>query len=229
MAGRPAEQTDFANARLAVTLLRRPTARIADIGCGDGSLLALLAPGILDGLGVAPTQEEVDRLRAVHVGCPNLSWEVGTTERIPGPDHCFDLVVCNGVFICLGSPAQAGESLKEIHRVVKPGGTAWVGEVPSRPSPAIPRESISGFLFRRLRSNGVRAFLRSLRRVAAATVGLSDLYLSQPEHLVLPESELRSLAEDAGFSRVDASPTVHLGPNGVPLPSELRVDYRLLA
>jgi ubiquinone/menaquinone biosynthesis C-methylase UbiE len=105
----------------------RPDSRILEVGFGPGGLIRLLRRRIPDGTvrGVDPSADMVAVARRVNRGGVEL--RVGTAERTGYPDESFDVVVSvNNV--ALWPSLEAG--LRELHRVVRPGGTvliAWHG------------------------------------------------------------------------------------------------------
>lgn len=98
--------------------------RILDVGCGTGSLLALLADDqqaeLLVGLDYA--QEMVRRATEKFAGCQRagkLHAIRGDSERLPFAGGTFDVVTCCNSFHHY--PHQA-EAIREFRRVLRPGG-----------------------------------------------------------------------------------------------------------
>ncbi|MBR5095044.1 MAG: class I SAM-dependent methyltransferase [Oscillospiraceae bacterium] len=102
----------------------RPGQKILELGCGDGSmwqphiselperttlLLTDLSPGML-----ASAEE---KLR----GTENISFQVVDIQEIPCEDDSFDLVIAN---MMLYHVPQIEKALREVSRVLKPGGKA---------------------------------------------------------------------------------------------------------
>ena len=91
-----------------------------DLGCGDGTLCALLARRALPAtvVGVDPDPEET-ALALIHGPYERVHTAPG--HRVPEPDAAFDLVLSNSVLehIPLG---DLGAVLKETARLLKPGG-----------------------------------------------------------------------------------------------------------
>ena len=91
--------------------------RMLDVGCGDGYWTARLARrcralacGIeVDALAVAAASRE-------H---PQHAWRVARAEDLPFPGAAFDLVVS---LSCLQFIADAARALREMRRVLRPGG-----------------------------------------------------------------------------------------------------------
>lgn len=95
--------------------------RVLDAGCGTGGMMAWaeaeLGAGALFGVDLSP-----DAVRTCAARNPQWSVQLGSVMDMPLPDAAFDLVICNDVIQHL--PTDGGDlvALKEIRRVLKPGG-----------------------------------------------------------------------------------------------------------
>jgi len=109
------------NHRLIVQAVDPPAeARILDVGCGTGQLAARLAQRVQSGsvLGVDPAEEMIRVARRQHRRkC--LRFAVGSSDAIPADADAFDVVVSTISFHHWARPV---ESLREIARVLRPGG-----------------------------------------------------------------------------------------------------------
>jgi SAM-dependent methyltransferase len=99
-----------------------------DLGAGEGGVaLALIAAtgnpvlmidpdreALQQGLAQAREGKMADRLLAV----------VGTAEALPLPDNAVDLLASRGSIFFWRDPVQG---LREVHRVLRPGGVAYIG------------------------------------------------------------------------------------------------------
>jgi ubiquinone/menaquinone biosynthesis C-methylase UbiE len=113
------------NYRLMVQAVDAPAdARILDLGCGTGQLAARLAHGVRRGgvWGVDPAAEMIRVARRQHRRT-NLRFAVGSSEAIPTHSAVFDVVVSTLSFHHWVHPAK---SLREIARVLKPGGRVLI-------------------------------------------------------------------------------------------------------
>jgi len=128
--------------------LVRPQTRILDLGCGKEFLMSWLAPdkyrrwsaSILDNaviFGIDPffpcLQQNVSRLNAC-----------AFAHSLPFPSASFDLVTANMVVEHIAEP----ESLKEILRVLKPGG-AFLFHTPNLRAPQITISRLLPYSFKR--------------------------------------------------------------------------------
>jgi demethylmenaquinone methyltransferase/2-methoxy-6-polyprenyl-1,4-benzoquinol methylase len=132
--------------------LRRPDANILDICCGTGDMTAALlklrpssadtkagAPRLASetwvsqDAGAAPivpvtgldfSPEMLDRARTKYPS-PNVVWVEGDAMHLPYPDNSFDLVTAAFGFRNLTNYAAG---LREIHRVLRPGGQLGILE-----------------------------------------------------------------------------------------------------
>lgn len=94
--------------------------QVLDIGVGAGDLSLALQEkiyGRLDLFGIDISPAMVGVAQTV---LPNGRFQVAEATSLPFADHQFDLVICAHVLEHLPDPA---EGLKEMVRVVKPGGT----------------------------------------------------------------------------------------------------------
>jgi len=127
MAGRVPDMTVAINSHIIQKLYWSGLPDVADIGCGDGYLLAHLPP-VGSRTGVVPSDEEVMALNSF---LPNegISFRRGTTKSLPIETGSIDILVCNGVLLLLSSE-DVDRSLTEFRRVLRPNGIAYLGEIP---------------------------------------------------------------------------------------------------
>lgn len=102
--------------------------RILDAGCGSGFGTKLLSrrfrPGLLHGFDLMPEQIERARSR-----CPEAELRVGDITAIAEPDGSFDAVFVFGI---LHHVPEWRQALREIFRVLAPGGVLLVEELHGR-------------------------------------------------------------------------------------------------
>ena len=160
----------------------RPGMRLIDCGCGPGSitvdLARELAPSEVVGVDIRPEAIEEARVLAKEQGISNVTFEVGSAYALPYPDVSFDAATACAVLQHLDRPVDA---LREIRRVLKPGGVVGIvdGSCPeSFRYPADPRLAAYDALRVRLRERSGRS----------------------PTAL-----RLRTLLREAGFARTEAT------------------------
>lgn len=111
--------------RVAKTLLasvRTPSfPSVLDAGCGTGGMMAW-AQAELGAVSLSGVDVSSDAVRTCAGRDPTWSVQLGSVMDMPLPDARFDLVICNDVIQHL--PTDGGDltALKEIRRVLKPGG-----------------------------------------------------------------------------------------------------------
>jgi len=136
---------------------------LVDIGCGDGTMLRLAdVTGANSAIGLLATDEEVAVLRRV-----GLNAKQGLTNNLPLPDTCASVVVCNNVLLVVPRE-EIPASLREIHRIAKPGARIFLGEIPDAeqqdPTPQFTtRQELLSHLYRQY---GFRAWFGMVRRMA---------------------------------------------------------------
>ena len=103
---------------------------MVDIGCGDGTLLLLAKKaGVRSATGFHASEEESAIVRNLGVDARQ-----GFTDSLPLADECASVVVCNNVLLIVPRE-KIPASLREIHRVAKPGARVLIGEIPFEPGP----------------------------------------------------------------------------------------------
>ena len=100
---------------------------LLDCGCGPGTvtlgLAEAVAPAQTVGIDLEPSMVERATSFAAGRRTDNIEFQVADIRDLPFPDDSFDVVFTSAVLEHLGDPDRA---LREIHRVVKPGGLVGV-------------------------------------------------------------------------------------------------------
>jgi ubiquinone/menaquinone biosynthesis C-methylase UbiE len=151
----PSVQHGYVGNRTAATFLPfllphlRPGLDVLDAGCGVGSIAldvaSTVAPGRVTGVDVDAEQVEVALRRATERAVPNVVFSTGSVKNLPFPDASFDAVYANAVLQHVHEPVVA---LREMRRVLRPGGVAAVSDdvvrtfviSPDRPGLRLPAE-----------------------------------------------------------------------------------------
>jgi ubiquinone/menaquinone biosynthesis C-methylase UbiE len=112
--------------------------RLVDVGCGPGQFTIMAAERLpqaeVVGIDLAPTMIELARGHAA--GSPaerRLLFQVGDAMALPLPDSTFDAAMSSG---SIKQWPDASRGLTEIHRVLAPGGRAFVLEINKEAPPA---------------------------------------------------------------------------------------------
>jgi SAM-dependent methyltransferase len=102
-------------------------ARVLDVGCGPGTLTVALAEARayrVDGLDLSPEMiAHATRNGEASPAAVRLNFTVGDVRELPFPDDSFELIVSSMSQHHWADPAAG---VREIRRVLKPGGRAWI-------------------------------------------------------------------------------------------------------
>ena len=104
---------------------------VVDVGCGAGidSLIAarMVGPGgRVVGVDMTPAMLEKAKAAGASAGLDNVEFRAGYGEDLPVTDGWADVVISNGVLNLMPDKVAA---LKEIARVLKPGGRLQIGDI----------------------------------------------------------------------------------------------------
>ena len=108
-----------------------PGDNVVDVGCGAGidSLIAAKmvgAAGRVIGVDMTPEMLAKARAAAQQAETANVEFKQGLAEALPVKDSWADVVISNGVLNLFPDKLAA---LREIARVLKPGGRLQVGDI----------------------------------------------------------------------------------------------------
>jgi SAM-dependent methyltransferase len=107
-----------------------PGSRLLDIGSGPGTITVefaeRLAPGEVIGLDASAEVVEQAAALAAGLDLANVRFEVGDAYALPFPDDAVDIVHAHQVLQHLADPVAA---LREMRRVVRPGGVVAIRDV----------------------------------------------------------------------------------------------------
>ncbi|WP_433709318.1 class I SAM-dependent methyltransferase [Nocardia sp. CA-084685] len=112
--------------RLAELSGARPGDRVLDIGCGTGYLTRRLASVAATVVGLDPSAAVLERARRITVE-PNCTYAVGVAESLTAEDDSFD-VVANCLMLHHLPEDLRATALREMRRVLRPGGRLLIGE-----------------------------------------------------------------------------------------------------
>ncbi len=98
-----------------------PELDVADLGCGEGYLTLESARWARRVIAVDRSREVLDRGRALasRRKLDNITWKLGTLERLPIRDRSVDLALLSQA---LHHAAEPNRALAEAHRILRPGG-----------------------------------------------------------------------------------------------------------
>ena len=186
---------------------------ILDIGCGIGQ--TFVAAGLGQDRRLVGLDIDTECLRWARSRFPHIEFIHGNAERLPFPDQSFDLVVSRVTLPYTDIP----RSLREIERVLKSGGRAWltlhsVSKAMKQMKQALRERSIKAVLFQcYVIANGLafhffgrlfrfpfnRSRLESFQterpmRRCLREAGLTDIRVERGRHFVFTASKKGSAA-----------------------------------
>jgi SAM-dependent methyltransferase len=183
--------------------------RLLDAGCGSGRTLDELARrGPATGVDASPFAVHAARARG------HADVVLGRIERLPLPDHSFDLVTCLDV---IEHTPDDRASLRELRRVTTPGGTLVV-TVPAYPALWSGHDE---------RNRHFRRYTAASARAAALDAGWRVLRHTYFNSLLLGPAAAVRLLERRGRERSDLELTWPLLDRALELP--LRLEAAALA
>ncbi|HZQ06081.1 MAG TPA: class I SAM-dependent methyltransferase [Anaerolineae bacterium] len=203
---------------------------VLDVGCGDGSLLEMLAPQIQQGFGTAPTDAEVQALTHAHSN-PHLAFRQALVQELPFEAEVFDRIICNGVIQHLDSRGTAQQALRELARVAKRGARVFTGEIPTTDEyveQTMRSKSLLGWLAWRWRVQGKRAFLQGAFDLARATFTSEPFIVITQTHFYCAPSEWIEMARESGLHCETWFSSKTLNRAGQVEPSKTRFDFLLV-
>ena len=117
----------------ALTLLLAATSAVQDdemldVACGPGIVVCAFAKVVRKATGIDITPAMIERAHTLQQehGLTNVTWNVGSVDRLPFADESFSLVTSRYAFHHLEEPAAA---LREMMRVCRIGGRVAVADM----------------------------------------------------------------------------------------------------
>lgn len=107
-----------------------PQSKILEVGCAAGFLANLVAPKVGEYVGVDLAEAPLRVARLLDL--KNATFSRAAGESLNFPEQEFDAAFCYDVFSNFPSFSDGEPIIREMLRVVKPGGVVLVGSVPDR-------------------------------------------------------------------------------------------------
>lgn len=115
----------------------QPGLRVLDVGCGRGELLVHCGLRNIWAIGIDYSyaalelaRDSISMINKLEIGLKTPSLIMGNAQWLPFPDNTFDRVVMSDIVEHL-SPDELGFALKEVYRVLVPGGMLLVHTMPN--------------------------------------------------------------------------------------------------
>jgi ubiquinone/menaquinone biosynthesis C-methylase UbiE len=153
-------------------------ARVLEVAPGPGYLAIEMARRqvAVTGLDISRTFVEIAGENAHRAGV-TVDFRQGDVAHMPFDGESFDLVVCQAAFKNFTLPRSA---LAEMHRVLRPGGTAVIQDMSHAATHADIDREVAAMHLGRLNSFTTRATLEMLRRRAYAPAQFERLARQSP-------------------------------------------------
>lgn len=100
--------------------------KVLDVGCGTGKVACTVAPFVKEVHGFDISKEMMSKIDLSKY--PNLRLKEGSISSIDFSDESFDKVTARLILHHILDDRELDKSIKEIHRVLKPGGRIIISE-----------------------------------------------------------------------------------------------------
>lgn len=159
--------------------------RVLDIACGEGYGSFMLSQKASSVVGVDLNRQAVEAAKAKY-GKENLTFLCADAAAVPLPDHCFDSIVSFESIEHIPSPAAF---LKELHRLLIPGGLLIISSPNKTPFDAYHGKDVNNFHINELEQAELEEMLNGLflhNRVFAQNAFFNSIITGdrQPEFFV---------------------------------------------
>lgn len=99
---------------------------LLDLGCGTGNLITFLEKEFPFSITGVDLCDNMIAEASKRFSNDDISFQIANVESLPFEDEAFDFIICNASFHHYTNPKQ---SLSEVYRVLKKGGTFIIGEL----------------------------------------------------------------------------------------------------
>ncbi len=147
---------------------------VLEIGVGTGKNMPFYPPGLhITAIDLTPGMLARARKRAAELTL-DVDLRLGDAQALDFPDDSFDSVVATFVFCYIPDPILG---LREIHRVLKPGGCLYLLEHMRSPNPPIGRamDALNPLVVRMMGANINRRTVENVRSAGFEVAEAADL------------------------------------------------------
>lgn len=168
--------------RMTVNLAQvKPGDSVLEIGCATGSLTLAAkrqagSAGQVYGIDIIPGMIEVSRKKAEQASL-DITFQEGNIQDIPFEDEKFDVVMCSFMIFHMSEQVR-NRGIREIFRVLKPGGSLMVLDL------ALPPQPVSRWIMKLFLGFMLKHDLKELQPVLESS-GFSEIEIAQAKYRVL--------------------------------------------
>jgi len=159
--------------------------RVLEVAPGPGYFsiaLAKLGSHAITGMDLSPTMVEIARKKASEAGV-RVEFLQGSASKMPLQTGCFDFLLCRAAFKNFAQPVEA---LREMCRVLRPGGRALIIDMRGDVTRGELNQAVDA-----MKSSGVN---RLINKIVFRTVLLRSAYT---------RVQFEAMLAQAGFSHVE--------------------------
>ena len=109
-----------------IDFLTGKTGKILDLGCGSGRNFVPLPDQEIYATDISSKMIEIARQTAKERKVNLVEAKVTTASEQPFNDNTFDHILCHAVIHCITTKEERQKTFREIQRILKPNGTAYV-------------------------------------------------------------------------------------------------------
>jgi len=157
-----------------------PGSRVLEVAPGPGYFcieLAKRGPYAITGLDISRTFVKIASHNAAEAGV-QVDFQQGSASNMPFPRDSFDFLLCRAAFKNFGKPVEA---LREMCRVLKPGGRGVIIDLRGDASPSALTRHVDGM--------GLSPFNRLMTKLAFRTMLLKSAYTKEQFQHMLAQTE----------------------------------------
>lgn len=162
-----------------------PGGRVLEVAPGPGYFsieLARRGAYAITGLDISKTMVAIARAKAAEAGV-EADFQQGSASNLPFPRDSFDFLLCRAAFKNFAKPVEA---LREMCRVLKPGGRGVIID--------LRRDASPGRISRYVDGMKLSAFQRMVTKFTFRTMLLKSAYTKE---------QFQQMLAQAAFSRID--------------------------